>query len=119
MLRVPGADGTRGNRKEARVESLLERNEILSGFDEARTWTGRAPWPGCDGRAMRQALFTFLLGCWLAVGCTTSTPPQRTSDMARSGSTVGNAFDQLPHLTGALWTYYQDRHRWPENPEQL
>ena len=68
---------------------------------------------------MRQALFTFLLGCWLAVGCTTSTPPQRTSDMARSGSTVGNTFDQLPHLTVALWTYYQDRHRWPENPEQL
>ena len=67
---------------------------------------------------MRQTQFTFLLGCWLAVGCTTSTSPQR-SDIARSVSTVGSAFDQLPHLAVALWTYYQDRHRWPENPEQL
>ena len=68
---------------------------------------------------MRQALFTFLLGCLLAGGCTTSTPPQRTSDIARSGSAVENATDQLPHLTVALWSYYRDRHRWPENPEQL
>ena len=41
MLRVPGADGTQGNRKEALVESLLGRNEILSGFDEARTGARR------------------------------------------------------------------------------
>ena len=102
-----------------RVNELFEMNGPLRTQVEPWTWTGPATWPGCDGCAMRQALFTFLLGCWFAVGCTTSTPSQRTSDIAISGSAVENATDQLPHLTVALWSYYQDRHRWPENPEQL
>ena len=41
MPRISGADGTQGNRKKARVQSLLEWTEILPGFDEPKTGARR------------------------------------------------------------------------------
>jgi len=70
-------------------------------------------------RAVWWVPFAFLLACWFVVGCATSTTPQRTSDGGGSDTLGGSALDQLPHLIVALRVYYENMHRWPENPQRL